>query len=199
MIKNLILDFGKVLVDYDFVAFFRNYIPDTERFETFVRIINNAEIQDAMDRELDPLPVFFQKLIAKHPDYEKEIRYFDEHYHEIVTTEMLGMREVLQRFKAEGYKLYGLSNWCGKVYKTMEQFAIFRLLDGYVISSEEHVIKPEPEIYERLFRKFRLDPRECVFADDKPVNIEAGERLGMRGIVFTTAEKYEAELRAMLA
>ena len=28
MIKNLIFDFGKVLVDYDFEAFFRRYITD---------------------------------------------------------------------------------------------------------------------------------------------------------------------------
>jgi len=76
----------------------------------------------------------------------------------------------------------------------MEQFPIFRLLDGQVISSEEHVIKPEPAIYQCLFERFNLKPEECVFADDRVENIEAGRALGMEGVVFTDAEQYEKEL-----
>ena len=99
----------------------------------------------------------------------------------------------------EGYKLYGLTNWCSKVYQTIEQFEIFKLLDGYVISSEEKVIKPEPEIYQRLFAKFNLCPEECIFTDDKEENIVGGELLGMRGIVFNNAKQYEKKLRQMIS
>lgn len=198
MIKNLILDFGKVLVDYDFNAFFYNYIPDTQRCETFISMINNPTVQNAMDYEHVPVNEFIDSLVSANPDYETEIRYFDEHYPEIVTSEVLGMRDLLQCYKDAGYKLYGLSNWCSKVYKTMAQFPIFKLLDGYVVSSEEHQIKPNPEIYNILFQRFNLKPEECVFADDKPENILAGEKLGMRGIVFTTALDYAEKLEAII-
>ena len=67
------------------------------------------------------------------------------------------------------------------------------------ISSEEKVIKPEPEIYQRLFTKFNLKPEECIFTDDRVENIEGGSRLGMDGIVFKDAKQYERELREYLA
>lgn len=194
MIKNLILDFGKVLVDYDFNAFFRNYIPDAQRCEKVISIINNPTVQNAMDYENVSVREFIDSLVSANPEYEAEIRYFDEHYPEIVTSEVPGMREVLQYYKQKGMKLYGLSNWCSKVYKTMAQFPIFKLLDGYVVSSEEHQIKPNPPIYKILFERFGLKPEECVFADDKPENIIAGEQLGMRGIVFSTSADYREKL-----
>ena len=199
MIQNLIFDFGKVLVDYDFEAFFRKYIPDTERCLAFIPILYNEELQQMLDREERPFDVIMEDLIENHKEFEHEIRYFNEHYPEIVTNEVEGMYELLTQLKAEGYKLYGLTNWCSKVYLTMAQFPIFKLLDGQIISSEEKVIKPEPEIYQRLFDKFNLKPEECIFADDRAENIEGGSRLGMDGIVFKDAKQYERELREYLA
>lgn len=197
MIKNLIFDFGKVLVDYDFEAFFRKYIPDTERCQAFTPVLYNEELQQLLDREERPFEVIMEEWIEKNMEFEQEIRYFNEHYPEIVTNEVEGMYELLTKLKAEGYKLYGLTNWCSKVYLTMAQFPIFKLLDGQIISSEEKVIKPEPEIYQRLFAKFNLKPEECIFADDRAEDIEGGKRLGMDGIVFTDSKQYERELRAL--
>ena len=198
MIKNLIFDFGKVLVDYDFETFFRKYIPDTERCQAFTPVLYNEELQQLLDREERPFEVIMEEWIEKNMEFEQEIRYFNEHYPEIVTNEVEGMYELLTKLKAEGYKLYGLTNWCSKVYLTMAQFPIFKLLDGQIISSEEKVIKPEPEIYQRLFAKFNLKPEECIFADDRAKNIEGGKRLGMDGIVFTDSKQYERELRALI-
>ena len=198
MIKNLIFDFGKVLVDYDFEAFFRKYIPDTERCQAFTPVLYNEEVQAMLDREDRPFDVIMEEIIARNKEFEPEIHIFNEHYPEIVTNEVEGMFDLLTKLKSEGYKLYGLTNWCSKVYITMAQFPIFKLLDGQIISSEEKVIKPEPEIYNRLFDKFNLKPEECIFADDREENIEGGRRLGMDGIVFTDAKHYERELRELL-
>ena len=51
MIKNLIFDFGKVLVDYDFEAFLRTYIPDTDRLQAFSSVLCSLELQQLLDRE----------------------------------------------------------------------------------------------------------------------------------------------------
>lgn len=198
MIKNLIFDFGKVLVDYDFEAFFRRYITDEERCRAFTPILHNEEVQRMFDREEHSFDEIIEEIICQHREFEQEIRYFATHYPEIVTNEVEGMRDLLTRLKGEGYGLYGLTNWCSKVYLTMAQFEIFDLLDGYIISSEEKVIKPEAEIYQRLFEKFGLKPEECLFADDRAENIEGGRRVGMEGIVFTDARQYERELRKIL-
>ncbi|MCQ2337340.1 MAG: HAD-IA family hydrolase [Paludibacteraceae bacterium] len=50
-------------------------------------------------------------------------------------------------------------------------------------------------IYERLIEKFSLTPKECLFVDDKAVNIEGVEKAGLNGYQFTTAEKLREYLR----
>lgn len=199
MIKNLIFDFGKVLVDYDFEEYFRRQIPDAERCKAFIPILQNEHVQNMLDREEKPFEEAMQDLIDRHKDFEQEMREFMEHYPEIVKGEMPGMRELLMKLKNEGFMLYGLTNWCCKVRITMEQYAIFKLLDGQIISSEEHFIKPEPEIYKRLFERFNLKPEECIFTDDRIENVEGGRALGMEGIVFENANQYERELRQLIA
>ena len=199
MIKNLIFDFGKVLVDYDFLDFFAKIIPDKERCSAFGALLNTVHFANIIDREERPFEETMEDFIGHHKEFEKEIRVFMEHYPEIVKCEMPGMRDLLTRLKAEEFKLYGLTNWCSKGHLTMQQFEIFRLLDGQVISSEEHVIKPEPEIYKILFERFGLKPEESVFTDDRAENIAGGRAMGMEGIVFENAEQYERELRTIIA
>lgn len=198
MLSALIFDFGKVLVDYDFDLFFTRYVPDPVRRAAFAPLLFNEQVQQLLDREERPFDEIVDGLIAQHPDFEAEINNFRNHYDEVVLGEVAGMRELLMRLKAEGFRLYGLTNWCSKVYTTMAQYDIFHLLDGQVISSEEKVIKPEPEIYQRLFDRFGLRPEECFFADDREENIAAARALGMEGHVFTTAARYESALRAVL-
>lgn len=198
MTRNLVFDFGKVLMEYDFVDFFRRLIPDARRCMQLASIMTDDETLRRFDREEKPIEELVKDLISENPAFEDEIRLFAERYPEIITGEMPGMKELLVRLKGEGFSLYGLSNWCSKVYVTMGQYDIFQLMDGYVISSEEHLVKPEAGIYHRLYEKFGLKPEECIFADDKQENIEGARRTGMRGIVFENAAQYERELRRML-
>ena len=94
---------------------------------------------------------------------------------------------IVKALKERGYNLYGLTNWSGKVYGVMRKYDIFSLLDGWVISSEEHLIKPDVAIYRRLGEKFNLLPEECLFTDDKQVNIDGAVRAGMQAVLFTDA------------
>ncbi len=198
MVKNLVFDFGKVLVDYNYDTFFGKYIADAERRYAVINILCNDDMQHQIDRGERTFEAIMDDAISNNKEFEPEIRIFKDHYPEIVTNEVSGMQNLLVSLKAEGFKLYGLSNWCSKIYVTMAQFGIFSLLDGYIISSDEKVIKPEVEIYHRLFKKYNLKPCECIFADDRAENIEAGRSLGMNGIVFTDAQQFERELRQMI-
>ena len=195
MIKNLIFDFGKVLVDYDFDVFFAMYIHDEKRRKAFTPVIYNERLQRLLDYERKPFDEIMEDIVNENPEYEAEIRHFIAHYPELVTGEIEGMRALLTSLKAEGYSLYGLTNWCSKVHHTMRQFEIFKLLDGRVISSEEHMVKPNADIYLTLLQRYSLKPEECLFTDDRAENIAAAEALGMQGIVFHNAEQFERELR----
>ena len=65
MIKNLIFDYGKVLVDYDFEAFFRKCIPDTERCLAFTPVLYNEEVQAMLDREDQPFEVIMEEILTQ--------------------------------------------------------------------------------------------------------------------------------------
>ena len=53
-----------------------------------------------------------------------------------------------------------------------------------LVSCEEGVVKPEPEIYRRLLGRYGLDPAQTLFIDDRPANIAAAAALGIRGQLF---------------
>lgn len=198
-IKNLIFDFGKVLVNYDFDLYFSHIISDPEKLAAFSKIMNNPDVVNKMDLGEMSVDEIIAELQAKHPEFSSEFVIFGQRYPEIVLGEVDGMRDLLTQLKQKGYKLYGLSNWCSKVYLTMKQYdQIFGLLDGFVISSDERLIKPNPAIYQRLFEKYNLKPEECVFADDKIENIAGSENVGMKAILFKNAKQYEEELMKLL-
>ena len=198
MIRNLIFDFGKVLVDYDFKAVIDTFFDDPQELARFKELVLGKEFSEACDREEIPFKDIIAQTKVAYPQWEREIQMVYDRYMDFVTVEVPGMRNLLTRYKAEGYKLYGLTNWCKVVYKVIEKYDILQMLDDRVISSEEHVIKPEPAIYQRLLDKFNLKPEECVFTDDKAVNVEGARKAGMHGIVFHDAAQYESELKDIL-
>ena len=195
MIKNLIFDFGKVLVDYDISIIANKFFSEPEQMKLFQQLLSRPEAVAEMDREEIPFSQYVARLQAQYPAIAQSLQHFHDDYNMLITGEMPGMKDLLTRLKAKGYHLYGLTNWCSKVHNTIEKYSdLFGLLDGRIISSEVHFIKPEPEIYHALLDTYRLVPEECVFADDKPENIAAAQALGIHGIVFVDACQYAREL-----
>ena len=86
--------------------------------------------------------------------------------------------------KAAGYRLYVLSNMSREFIDFLRRFPVYGLFDGEVVSCEEGVVKPEPEIYRRLLGRYGLDPAQTLFIDDRPANIAAAAALGIRGQLF---------------
>lgn len=196
MIKNLIFDFGKVLVDYDFEQFLSSFITDCDNRNRFLQTICNQKLVNRCDKGDETFEQIVEELKRIYPQWQEELQIFHDRQTEAVTGEVEGMRDLLVKLKGEGFRLYGLTNWSNAVYEVMQKYRhMFELLEGIVISSEEHVIKPDPAIYRCLFERFSLNPEECLFTDDKPENIEGGIAVGMRGIVFKNAKQYEQELR----
>ncbi|MCD7794384.1 MAG: HAD family phosphatase [Alistipes sp.] len=200
MIKNLIFDFGNVLVNVDSHAVLKRYFKeDSEAEGRFRAILSSTEFIEACDRGLLPFDELIKEAQAENPHFTGAFRFFRENYLDEVTGEIEGMREVLTGLKAQGFKLYGLSNWSGEIYKVMRRYEIFKLLDGQVISCEEHIVKPEREIYLRLCERYGLERSECLFTDDRPENVEGAKAAGMNAVLFTTPENYVADVERRCA
>lgn len=198
MIKNLIFDFGKVLVDYNFSHIIDPLFDNEADKKEFYAFFASLDFVNELDREVTPFLEIIQKKQKEYPKYTYQLQVFFDRYVDFVTGEVPGMKGLLTDLKGQGYKLYGLTNWSSKVHEVMKNYEIFGLLDDQLISSEEHLIKPEPEIYERLLEKFDLKAEECVFTDDKAINVEAAIKVGLQGIVFHDAEQYARELKTII-
>jgi len=58
-------------------------------------------------------------------------------------------------------------------------------------------VKPMPEIYRMFTDRFGLNPKECLFIDDFPLNIEGAVTAGWQGIVFHDADDLRKKAHAM--
>lgn len=198
MIKNLIFDFGRVLVDYAFEPLLNTLFTDKERETRFLEKFVSPDFLAICDREDKPFGEIIKEAQSENPEFVEELQFFHDHYADFVLGEVPGMKSLLTDFKERGFKLYGLTNWCSVVHQVMDRYEIFNLLDGMVISSEEHLLKPQPEIYRRLCEKYSLIPSECVFTDDLAQNVEGAKLCGMYGIHFHNASDYALRLNDIL-
>jgi epoxide hydrolase-like predicted phosphatase len=81
----------------------------------------------------------------------------------------------------------------------VERRGFDRWFELIVISAEERIAKPDPEIYRRAAERLGLSPTECLFVDDKPRNVEAAAALGMSAVHFTTPEATLPLIRERIA
>ena len=127
------------------------------------------------------------ELISKYPEWEKEIRLYHSGWIKMMGDEIPGMYALECDLKAAGYRLFGLSNWSAETFALVRDSRVFQILEGMIISGEEKCIKPEPEIYRLLLRRFELRPEDCLFIDDNLQNVQGAINVGIQAIQFTDA------------
>ena len=76
-----------------------------------------------------------------------------------------------------------------------ERYQISDAFDLIVCSAEEHIVKPEPEIFLRTLARLKVKPEESLFVDDMEVNVDAARKLGMTAIRFTPAVDLASRLQ----
>ncbi len=91
---------------------------------------------------------------------------------------------LIHDLKQAGYKLYVLSNMSSDFIAYLRRQDVYAYFDGEVISCEEHVVKPMPEIYDILVERFSLDVSQTMFIDDRKENVDAAERRGITPFHF---------------
>jgi len=96
------------------------------------------------------------------------------------------------------HKVGLISNaWSGlRNYIVREKFA--DAFHHLTISAEVGAAKPSAKIYEIALEQLQVKAKEAVFVDDVLENIEACERLGMKGIQFKDPESALQQLKALL-
>lgn len=97
------------------------------------------------------------------------------------------------------YKTAMLSNVSAVIWNYYTPEQMDKYFDRVVLSYQEAIAKPDPRIYQLVCERLVVEPSECVFADDNEVNVDAANKIGMHGIVFTSNGDYFAKLEEILA
>jgi putative hydrolase of the HAD superfamily len=99
--------------------------------------------------------------------------------------------------KEHGFKTAILSNMGDNVLANMKrEFDWLPRFDILVWSFQLHMAKPDPAIYRHVLSELGTQPQETLFLDDKLINVEAAQALGMRAIQFSTVQKLREDLIA---
>lgn len=199
MIKNIVFDFGGVLLDWNPRYLYRQYFKTEEEMENFFAKVGLYDWSATLDAG-KPFAEGVKELQDRFPEYAKEIQLFDDEWRRTVKGCFPESVALLKKLKAGGLGIYGLSNWSWeKAEGLIKEYDFFKLFDGMVISGIEKVSKPDPKIYQILLNRYHLQAEECVFIDDNAANIQAADALGFNAIVFDDIHNVTDKLKSLIS
>ena len=185
MIKTIIFDIGKVLMDYDFEAFIKKIYPNREIAEGVTSALFGDGRWDEVDRGVLSDCELRASFVNAAPQWKREILYVYEHIGDGFYP-MSYAKDWICELKERGFQVLYLSNYSTHAMASNWKVLDFLpLMDGGVFSCDAKMLKPDREIYEWICQKYNLVPSECVFFDDKKENVDAAAAYGMYAIQFT--------------
>jgi len=72
------------------------------------------------------------------------------------------------------------------------------IFDSVVVSSEVHCTKPDPRTYSLILEKLMVEAQDALMIDDNSDNVHGAVQVGMKGILFHSAEELEVTLCDLL-
>lgn len=193
MIRNIIFDIGRVLIDFEWNDYVHELFDDETAAKVTAALWSTGywkELDRAVLTEEEILDLFY----SAGPDVREEIYEAFDRVGECVKRRDWAI-PMIDDLKAKGYRVLYLSNFSGHVMGSNPGALDFvPHMDGGIFSCDVKVIKPSSEIYTRLIEKYSLVPEECIFIDDHRDNIAMARKCGMKGILFETREQFEADL-----
>ena len=190
MIKNIVFDLGNVILYDKPSSILNNILVSNEDkkiieenfFKDFTDLdlgnitlkdhLNNCGLNSILNEELKEILLNYYKY-----------RQFNNDIISLMNT-----------LKDNGYGIYILSNNNKETSEYLKKLPVFECIDGWIVSCDLHITKPNEEIYLKLFETYNINPNECFFIDDSKMNIEAARKLGMNGHIFNPKENGIEEL-----
>lgn len=197
MIKTIIFDIGNVLTDFAWEPFFKSFGYDDKTLKRITKATVGSPVWSEYDRGLMTDEEVMEAFVANDPGIEKELR---ESLADIQNMLIKYDYAVpwIKDLKSKGYQVLVLSNFSHKAYVQCAKVLDFlEYVDGGILSFRDHLIKPEPAIYELLIERYGLTPSECVFIDDMPVNVDAAKKCGLHSFVFRNQAQAIEELKTL--
>lgn len=199
ILKNLVFDIGNVLVSYQPLEFHLRKGTGRERAMLYLKDIYHSEEWQRLDQGTISLTEAIGSIAEKSSLPLQEIALVFEMREELLFP-IAGNTRLLEGLKKRGFGLFFLSNFPEDMFRLLySQNDFFRLFDGGVVSSAEKILKPQPEIYRLLVKRYGIDPSETLFIDDLLPNIEAAAAEGFVTLHLTDHSMLKSRLESILA
>lgn len=185
-IHNVIFDMGGVLMTFNGMRFARIFTDNEADAELLDRALFNRFEWSLLDAGVighETMQRVAEAALPErlHANLHECIAHWPEHSEPIIET-----CDLAARLKNAGYGLYLLSNASTRIDEQLRRCPAYPLMDGRVVSAEEHLMKPDPAIYLLLCERYGLDPATCLFIDDNLNNCRGAEEAGMQAFHFIT-------------
>ena len=82
------------------------------------------------------------------------------------------------------YKFGVLSDAWINTREKVQEWINYDLFDAIIFSCEVRVSKPDPSSYTNILSRLNVAAEECIFVDDRTVNVECVRRIGRKAMQY---------------
>lgn len=185
MIKNIVFDIGNVILNFEVLKVIPHFTNDINEQKFILdNIINSPEWSKYSLIDTGYLTKEAAiEIVKDRTNHIKDelIESFWNHYNDYASINK-DVIDLIKKLLDNNYNVYLLSNINPYTYDSIKESGIFELVNGFILSYQVHSVKPHLGIYNELINKYKLNPSECLFIDDKQDNIDVANQLGFKGI-----------------
>ena len=188
MIKNIIFDVGGVIFDDKNNNLKEKFKLSIDEAKEITNITFGNNFKDCMLGNVS-VSKYLEDMKIKYPNIKDKIEYLLDSnlYYETFPLKKDVYDVVVDLYK-KGYNLYILSNNTEDSFKYVSSIIDMNMFKGFVSSYQEHLIKPNEEIYNLIIDRYNLKKNETIFFDDSSKNVLKGNELGIKSIKFNSVE-----------
>lgn len=181
--EAVVFDIGNVLIEWQPERFYDREIGPERRRALFAAV-DLGGMNDSVDLGA-PFAETVYATARAHPDWQDEIRLWHDRWIELAAPDIPHSVRLLRALRARSVPVFALSNFgVGSFEVALAHYPFLDEFDRRYISGHLRMMKPDPEIYERVEADFGLPPERLLFTDDRADNIAAAGARGWQTHLF---------------
>lgn len=197
MIKNVIFDIGRVLLEYEPLKYLNDLYDKDKSKILYENIFLSKEWVD-LDLGIISKDKAKSLITNRIADMEKEVSYVLDNWHKSMVP-IKSSVNIKKAIREKGLRIYLLSNMNEVVFENLrEENPFLTKVEGQIVSGYENTLKPNKKIYKTLIRRYKIDPKESLFIDDTKENVEAALDLGFKSVVYKGPDKLKKDIKNYL-
>jgi putative hydrolase of the HAD superfamily len=184
-IKNVIFDFGQVMVHFVPEYMVGKYISDKTDARLLEEVVFDRLYWDKLDSGTITDREVTEAFRTRLPERLWEVA--DTIYYNWIYNipEVEGMRELVTHIKQRyGARVFLLSNISTYFAEHKDEIPCLAEFEHCVFSAVVGMVKPSKEIFEYICEIGGILPEESLFVDDNAANIAGAEKCGIEGYLF---------------